>query len=155
MHDESTSNHFQNGSRPRGLRLLEILCLPRRIYESLKGNVDVSGWEKKARITNNFACIKRTRNQVQSVDRMIHGAASGKCLREVLRRCTPLAPPRGWRSPEMVFCCRWFIRFALVTCEVISLTWRDVFHSAQQKGFKRPSRRSSWTLVLIKEAQPF
>lgn len=57
-----------------------MLYLPRRIYEPLKGIVVVSGWEKKARITNNFACIKRTRNQMQSVDRMIHGAPSGKVL---------------------------------------------------------------------------
>lgn len=81
-----------------GLRLLEILCLPRRIYESLKGNVDVSGWEKKARITNSFARIQKTRNQVQSVDRMIHGAASGKCLREAARRCNP--PPPHTHTPS-------------------------------------------------------
>lgn len=83
MHDESTSNHFENGSRPLGWRLLEMLYLPRRIHNLLKGNVDVPGREKKARITNNFAGIKTTRNRMQSVDRMIHGAASGNCLREV------------------------------------------------------------------------
>lgn len=121
-----------------------MLYLPRRIYEPLKGIVVVSGWEKKARITNNFACIKRTRNQMQSVDRMIHGAASGKVL---TWGGPPPSPPRGWRSPEMVFCCRWFIRFALVTCEVISLTWRDVFHFMPQKRFKWPDGGSSSTLV--------
>lgn len=83
MHDESTSNHFENGSRPLGWRLLEMLYLPRRIYNLLKGNVDAPGREKKARITNNFACIKTTSNRKQSVDRMIHWTASGNCLREL------------------------------------------------------------------------
>lgn len=95
MHDESTSNHFENGSRPLGWRLLEMLYLSWCIYKLLKGNVDVPGREKKATITNNFACTKTTRNQMQSVDRMIHGTASENCLREV-----DPPPLRGWRSPE-------------------------------------------------------
>lgn len=109
-----------------------MLYLPRRIYEPLKGIVVVSGWEKKARITNNFACIKRTRNQMQSVDRMIHGAASGKVL-------TWGGPPPPLRGVEGL------LKWCFVADDSFGLLWSPVrsFHSHDETFFISRHRNGS------------
>lgn len=106
-----------------------MLYLPRRIHNLLKGNVDVPGQEKKARITNNFAGIKTTRNRMQSVDRMIHGAASGNCLREV-------DPPREVEG---------LLKWCFVADDSFGLLWSPVrsFHSHDETFFIWHNRNGS------------